>query len=187
MTLLLAACVDTTGLTADSMRTVRGNPNAVVVVQEFADLRCPGCASAQRAINEPLLQKYASQIRFEYRHFPLASHAYSRDAAEAAECAADQNKFWEFVDVAFEKQGQLKNRNTLFDWAKELSLDQDLFDRCMRSRIKRATVNADYEGGKQLGVSGTPTYLVNGTMVPSRLPDLSAAVEDILSQVKSKL
>ena len=186
-TLLLAACVDTTGLSADSHKPVRGNPNAVVVVQEFGDLQCPSCAGAQRDINKPLLEKYPNQIRFEFLHYPLSQHRYSRDLAEAAECAADHQKFWEFVDYAYENQAKLKGKDTIYEWAKELGFSDDLFDRCMRSHIKRAAVNADYAKGQQMNVGGTPWFFINGTQVPARLDAMSAAVEDILKQVKTRL
>lgn len=100
--LLLAACVDTTGISPTSSRPPRGNANALVTVMEFADFQCPACMSAHATINKPLFEKYGSQVRFEFRHFPLRNiHRFALDLAEASECAADQGKFWEFVDLAY--------------------------------------------------------------------------------------
>jgi hypothetical protein len=100
--IFLVAC--TNGDTA-STRPPRGNPNAVVLVEEYADLQCPACRAAHGKISIPIVQKYSSQIRFEYKHFPLRSiHRFALDAAEMSECAADQGKFWEFVDFNYEHQ-----------------------------------------------------------------------------------
>lgn len=185
--LTLVACVDTTGLSPDSKRTARGNPDAPVVVAEFADLQCPACAAAQDQILKPLLQKYGQQVRFELHHYPLQSiHRYARDLAEASECAADQGKFWEFVDLAFEQQKDLE-KGIWTQWAASLKLDTALFDRCVASHIKRKTVLADYDQGEKLGVQGTPTFMVNGTKVKATLPDISGAIDQLMGQFKTNL
>ncbi|MBI3331996.1 DsbA family protein [Candidatus Peregrinibacteria bacterium] len=185
--LLLAACVDTTGLTADSSRTPRGNANGAVIVQEFADIQCPACKSAHAGINKPLLDKYGNQVRFEFMHFPLQSiHRFALEAAQAAECAADQGKFWEFVDLAYERQTQLSS-TALRDWAGVLGLDGELFDRCVRSEIKEDTVLEDYERGRALGVQGTPTYFVNGKRVESGFDTVSKVIDEALKGALQRL
>lgn len=179
--LLLSACVDTTGLSAQSSRTPKGNASASVIVVEYADLQCPACKSAHETITKTLLEKYGSKIRFEFRHFPLRSiHQHAFEAAQAAECAADQGKFWEFVDVDYQRQSDLSS-SALRDWAKALSLDSDLFDRCVRSGIKEDTILDDYAQGEKLGVRGTPTFFVNNTHVsPNTLEAISAAIDAAL-------
>ncbi|MEK7563797.1 MAG: DsbA family protein [Patescibacteria group bacterium] len=185
--LLVSACSDTTGLSKDSSRTPRGNANAAVAVVEYGDLQCPACQAAHTQINAPLLQKYGAQIRFEFKHFPLRSiHRYALEASMASECAADQGKFWEYVDVVYSEQKKLDIAQ-LSVWAKTLGLDEDLFDRCMKSKIKRTTVLADYEEGQGLGVTGTPTYFVNGKKVESGLDTLSAAIDEALGGIIQKL
>jgi protein-disulfide isomerase len=185
--LTLSACVDTTGLSPDSKRTARGNPDAPVVVQEFADLQCPACAAAQDQIVKPLLEKYGQQVRFELHHYPLQSmHRYARDLGEAAECAADQGKFWEFVDLAFENQKDLA-KGIWSKWAASLKLDTALFDRCVASHIKRKTVLTDYEQGGKIGVQGTPTFMVNGTKVKATINDISGAIDQLMGQFKTNL
>src|SRR3989338_10641304 len=110
LTLTLAACVDTTGISADWRKQQKGNPLSVISVIEYGDLQCPACRTAHTTITQPLLEKYGTQIRFEFRHFPLRSlHRYAMDLAEASECVADQGKFWEYLDVAYEKQDDLKS------------------------------------------------------------------------------
>ncbi|MDB4978914.1 MAG: oxidoreductase [Candidatus Peribacteria bacterium] len=176
LSLTLVACVDKTGLSADSSRKPTGNPNAAVVVQEFGDLQCPACKAAYESIVKPLLAQYSSTISLEFKHFPLRSiHEYALDLAEGSECAADQGKFWEFVDIAYTKQSEL-SRSSIRAWAASLGLDMPLWDRCTKSHIKRATILADYAEGEKRGVVGTPTFFVNGTKVDSNLEAISAAI-----------
>lgn len=185
--LFLAACTDTTGLSEQSSRGPRGNPSAAVTVIEYGDLQCPACQAAHEKITKPLLKKYGAQIRFEFHHFPLRSiHRYALEAATAAECAADQGKFWEYVDLVYAEQKNLTIEQ-LPKWAKDLGIDTDLFGRCYKSKIKRSTVLADYEEGKGLGVSGTPTYFVNGKRVESGFDTLSAAIEGAPGGMMQKL
>ena len=184
--LLLAACVDTTGLSDKSARTPAGNPSAAVIVQEFADLQCPACKASYETINKPLMEKYGSQIRFEFKHFPLTTlHAHALEAAQGAECAADQGKFWEFVDMDFSNQAEL-NSSAIRGWAKELGLDEALFDRCVRSGIKKNLIMAEEAEGEQKGVRGTPSYFVNGVKVEKTTLDaISADIERALQSQQS--
>lgn len=187
--LALTACVDTTGLSADSTKPInpKSNPNAVVSVVEYGDLQCPACKGAYTLVVAPLLQKYGSQIRFEFRQFPLSSiHQYAMEAAEASECAADQGKFWEFVDTDYTHQEDL-NSNALTQWGKDIGLDADLFDRCRRSHIKRSTILAEYDAGQKLGVNGTPTFFVNGVIVSSTADALGKAIEEAIGNPGIKL
>lgn len=178
---LLTACgVDTTGISSTSSRGPhpKTNPNAAVRVEEFGDLQCPSCRGAQPKIVEPLLAKYGQQISFEFKHFPIPSiHQYTMLAAQAAECAADQGKFWEFEELAYEKQPDL-NEQAVTEWAKELHLNMDLFGRCTRSHIKKSAILADYDEGVKRGVRGTPTFFVNQKKVEENtLEALSAAID----------
>ncbi len=178
--LALTACVDTTGLSGELKHAVRGNASAPVVLAEYADIECPACRAAHLTLNTPLLEKYGAQVRFEFRHFPLRNiHRYAMDLAEATECAADQGKFWEYVDLAYDKQAELKKGSTV-EWATQLKLDMDTFGRCTRSHIKREAILAEYESGRKLGVTGTPTYFVNGKRVESTIDDISAAIDAAL-------
>ncbi len=184
--LLLAACVDTTGLSAESSRTAKGPDSATVNVTEYADLQCPACASAHTLISMPLLEKYSSRIRFEFKHFPLRSiHPYAFEAAQASECAADQGKFWEFLDLNYVHQADL-NSSKLREWAGSLGLDEALFDRCVQSGIKGKTVLDDFSQGEKIGVNSTPTYFVNGQRSPNNSveaigPMIDAALQNVQS------
>lgn len=185
----LAACTDTTGLSAESSKTVhpQTNANAAVSVVEYADLQCPACKAAMTLVTAPLVEQYGSQIRFEFRHFPLASiHPFAMEAAEASECAADQGKFWEFIDLTFENQEALSS-NEIENWAEQIGLDMELFGRCRSSNIKRKTIQAEYDAGAKLGVRGTPTFFVNGVVVPATIADLGKAVQDAVGSAGSRL
>jgi protein-disulfide isomerase len=187
--LALVACVDTTGLSAESSRTPhpKTNPAASVVVTEYADLQCPACRAAYSMVSEPLVEKYGTRIRFDFAHFPLqTAHPYALAAAEASECAADQGKFWEFVAIDFERQDQL-SRDALDDWAQELKLDMDVFGRCTKSHIKRDEILASYNEGVEMGVQGTPTFFVNGVRVESTIDALSAAIDAQLAKTQMQL
>lgn len=182
--IILAACVDTTGLTAtihtDSHPET--SQNALVTVTEYADLQCPACRSAHSSLVKPLIAKYGTQISYDFRHFPLTSiHRFAMESAEAAECAADQGKFWEFLDVTYENQPDMTSE-ALRDWAQDLGLDGPLFDRCVQSHIKRKAIQASYDEGRAKGVQGTPTFFVNGQQTVATLEALSAAIDAALQQ-----
>lgn len=173
-TSLLVACG---GGSETSSRPSKGNANATVVVEEYADLQCPACAAAHTQVTAPLLEKYSKDIRFEFNHFPLRSiHRFALDAAEMSECAADQGKFWEFVDLAYEKQRDL-GFEALMDWAEVIGLDTDLAERCWKSHSKRDIVLEDYKKGRDRDVAGTPTFFVNGQRVQTGVDTLSEAID----------
>lgn len=158
-----------------------------IVVHEFGDFQCPACRAAQAKIVQPLLKEYGAKMRFEFKHFPIVSlHRHAMVAAQAGECAADQGKFWEFVDLVYEKQADLR-ADVFPEWARELQLDVSLFERCVRSRIKKGAVLEDYEEGKSVGVKGTPTFFVNGEQVPSELPEITGAIDALVAKVRQKL
>ncbi len=178
MCLFLGACgVDTTGISEESSRPPKGNATSTVVVMEFADLQCPACKAAHEQLSSALLQQFGSRIRFEFKHFPLRSlHRFALDAALASECAADQGKFWEFLDLNYAKQSELSAEALATVWPAQLKLDMDLYTRCYESKIKRDVVMADYADGQKLGVEGTPTFFVNGVKVASSMQELSGAI-----------
>ncbi len=186
---LFSACgIDTTGISAESSRTALGPDSAVVTVTEYGDLQCPACRAAHEILTKPILKKYGDRIRFEFRHFPLIGiHPYALKAAEASECAADQGKFWEYLENNYAHQEDLV-KEPYEVWAASFKLDADLFRRCLASGIKKDEVMVDEKQGEDLGVNSTPTYFVNGVMVPSKLnsiTELSARIDAALGQVKN--
>gem|GEM_PF-396699 len=188
-TLPLVACIDTTGISAESSKTAHPSTdtNAVVSLVEYGDLQCPACSSAHTLLEQPIVQKYGKQIRFEFHHFPLTSiHRYAMEAAEASECAADQGKFWEMFDLIYTEQEKLTSEQ-LGVWGEQLKLDMDLYDRCRNSHIKRDAIMAEYDAGKTLGVSGTPTFFVNGQRVESTTDAIVGAIDAALGSAAMRL
>jgi protein-disulfide isomerase len=189
LTVALAACIDTTGISPEAETHVHPltNPNAAVILSEFADLQCPSCKAAHESLLPVILQKYGTQIRYEFHHFPILSlHHFAMDAAEGAECAADQGKFWEFVDMDFTNQADMSRAN-IQKWGESLVADTDLYNRCRTSHIKRKAIMAQYDAGKAAGVTGTPTFFVNGQRVPSTVEALSAAIDEALGTAGARL
>jgi protein-disulfide isomerase len=134
-----------------------------------------------------MLAQYGSQIRYEVKHFPIyPNHRYSKEAAEAAECAADQGKFWEFEEMDYENQDDLSPA-AISKWATDLGLDMDLFERCRKSDIKMAIVESSQQEGEKMGVNGTPTFFVNGQRVESTIQAIGAAIQEAASGATTRL
>ena len=156
-----------------------GPENASVVVVEFSDFECPYC-QASYGTQDTLVARFKSQdptweaavpklkelanqgkIKFVYKDFPLSSiHANAQKAAEASECADEQGKFWEYHDTLFEKQ--TLDIASLKQHAVDLGLDADQFNECLDSGAMASEVQEDLQQGSSYGVSGTPSFFVNG-------------------------
>lgn len=163
----------------NSTRPILGNINAKVKVVEFSDLQCPACKATsnypQRLINE-----FGNSISVEFRHFPLSFHQYAYKGAVGAECANDQGKFWEFVDIGFANQPALKVSD-LKNYAKQIGLNTESFNACIDSSAKNEIVDGFIREGYALNIPGTPTFFVNGKMMTT------IAYEDIVSEIKAQL
>lgn len=158
----------------NSPRPVEGNASAKVVVQEYSDFQCPACGATYPFVKQ-LVAKYARDIRFEFKHFPLTKiHINAYNAALASECANDQQKFWPYHDKLFENQTKL-GTSDLKQYASDLSLDTTKFNACLDTRAEKSIVDADVSEGTTKQVPGTPTFFVNGTQTATG--DLEAAVK----------
>jgi protein-disulfide isomerase len=138
----------------------KGPADAPVTIVEFSDYQCPYCKRAEATLAQ-LLQKYPEQVRLVYRHFPLAGHAEARPAAEAAACADEQGKFWDYHRVVFGSSPKLDDA-TLRKLAETVKLDLAAFDACYKEKRHAAKIQGDFEAGQEAGVSGTPAFFVNG-------------------------
>ncbi len=148
---------------------VFGDPHAAVTVVEFGDFECPICGS-EEAVARQIRAKYANQIRFVFRQFPLTHiHPFAERMAEASECASQQGKFWEAVDEIYSHQTDLSEDGLKRD-AAAIGLDQDQFNQCMASRAEEARVKRDHADGKALGVNATPTFFIGNHPI-SGAPD----------------
>jgi Na+/H+ antiporter NhaA len=139
---------------------IRGNPDAMVTVVEYGDFECPYCGQAEPVVRELLAGH--GDVRYVWRHLPLTDvHPHAQLAAEAAEAAAAQDRFWEMHDVLLEHQGALQVRD-LIRYAQELELDVERFRDHLRERGGANRIAEDVEGADLSGVSGTPTFFING-------------------------
>ncbi len=138
-----------------------GESDAPVTVIEFSDFECPFCQRAFTDAVAGIKKDYVAtgKVRFVYRDYPLSFHAMATPAAEAAECAHEQGKFWEYHDQIFNNQANLTNAN-LKAWAAGLELDTAKFNSCVDTRKYKAEVEADFQAGSTAGVSGTPTFFI---------------------------
>ena len=157
----------------------KGKPDASVTVVEFTDYQCPVCAQAQPVV-ERLIAEYGDRVRFVVRDFPLAQHKDAEKAAEAAEAAREQGKYWDFTAILFRNQSAL-GTNMLKQYAGVLGLDRKRFDAALDYGKFAGEVERDVRDGGRIGVSGTPTFFVNGRQIPERTYEaLKAAIEAAL-------
>src|SRR4029077_18075775 len=139
---------------------IRGALDAPVTVVEYGDFECPYCGQAERVVRE-LLREHGD-IAYVWRHLPLNDvHPNAQQAAEAAEAAANQGAFWEMHDLLLERQDALSSRD-LVGYARELGLDAERFQDDLRTREGSARIAQDVDSADLSGVSGTPTFFVNG-------------------------
>ncbi|MEU6708351.1 Na+/H+ antiporter NhaA [Streptomyces wuyuanensis] len=139
---------------------VRGAPDAPVTLVEYGDFECPYCGQAEPVVRE--LLRDSGDVRYVWRHLPLDDvHPHARSAAEAAEAAAEQHRFWDMHDALMEHQGALGAAD-LVRYAEALGLDVERFRHDLRKRRGAARVAEDVESADLSGVSGTPSFFVNG-------------------------
>jgi len=139
-----------------------GPQNAAVTLEVFSDFQCPYCAQLATETLPKLRETYGNRLRFIYRYFPLTSiHQYAQKAAEAAQCAHDQGRFWEYHDLLFANQKAL-TVSDLKRYAEQVGLDSAKFDKCLDSGQNAWEVLLDQLDGSQAGVNGTPTFRING-------------------------
>jgi protein-disulfide isomerase len=147
---------------------VKGSPSAPVTIVEFSDLECAFCGRALPVVEE-LLRDYPGQIRLAFKHFPLDFHANARLAHQAALAAGEQGRFWEMHDAIFANQQNMK-REDFMRHANLLGLDMPRFIAALDSEAAKTAVDADRQEGARLGVSGTPTFFINGRRLVGAQP-----------------
>jgi Na+/H+ antiporter NhaA len=140
---------------------IRGPAKAPVTVVEYGDFECPFCGQAEPSVRE-LLREHGGDVRYVWRHLPLTDvHPHAELAAEGAEAAALQGKFWEMHDLLLDHQGALNIRD-LIGYARSIGLDLDKFSQDLRSHAGQPHVAEDVDGADLSNVSGTPTFFING-------------------------
>jgi protein-disulfide isomerase len=139
---------------------VQGPSDAPVTLVEYGDYECPYCGRAHPIVKE-IQRALGERLRFVFRNFPLTQlHPHAQQAAEAAEAAGAQGRFWEMHDLLFERQRRLDHRH-LLEYARELDLDTERFERDLAGHTQAARLREDFLSGVRSGVNGTPTFFIN--------------------------
>jgi protein-disulfide isomerase len=151
----------------------KGQAGAVVTVIEFSDFECGHCANAYRSLKQ-VLPRFQKDVQLRFHHFPLDSacnpavkhslHQYACLAAQAAECAGAQGKFWEYHDLLFDNQSRL-DRDSLIAYAQRVGIARDTFLACLDSEAPRQAIARDVAEGMRIGIESTPTFFLNGRTI----------------------
>jgi protein-disulfide isomerase len=158
-----------------------GPASAAVTLVEYGDFECPSCAQAYPAV-KILLKHFGDRVRFVFRHFPLREvHPNAELAAEAAEAAGSQNKFWNMHDVLFEHQLHLKTKS-LRQYAEKVELDLERFDYEMEDHVYLQRIQEHVSSGISSGVRGTPAFFLNGAVV-----DVSFGIQRLRTAINAAL
>lgn len=166
-------------------KNVVGSDSAKVKITEFSDFQCPACLASEPLVKSVLAQ-YGQDVQFAYRHYPLVSiHPYAQLAAQAAEVAADEGKFWEMHDALFATQTEWSTYTSRDEalakfaaLAEELTIDKAAFLEKIESEEIKQRVTKDVADGTKAGIQATPTFYVNGQQVAA--PQLLETVENAL-------
>ena len=160
----------------------KGPAKAPVTIVEFSDYQCPYCSRAEATVEE-VLKKYGDKVRLVYRDYPLQFHPNANGAAQASECAKDQGKFWEMHNAMFADQSKLAQADLETTAGTIAGIDKDKFKTCLESGKFQNEVQKDFEDGQKYGVTGTPTFFINGIpMVGAR--DVNSFAEIIDSELE---
>ncbi|MEQ1883988.1 MAG: thioredoxin domain-containing protein [Bryobacteraceae bacterium] len=157
---------------------IRGKGDAVTII-EFGDFQCPYCQRVQVTLAN-LLKKYDGKVRLTFRDFPLRSiHPQAQISAEAARCAGEQGKFWEFHDQLYQNPNSL-NASTFEKLASNLQINVTQFSECLNSGKYMPQIEEDVRAGEAIGIDGTPAFIINGVQLSGAQP--AAAFEKIIDQ-----
>ena len=152
-------------------KPILGNPNASLTIIEFADYECPYCREFYLNTFSQIKSEYINtgKAKYVYINYPLSIHPYAEKAAEAAECAGEQNKYYEMGNLLYTKgvEGGIKEYQT---YAKELNLNMSKFNNCLGSNRTKPIIEKDIQEGDKVGVTGTPTFLIDGKKIIGAQP-----------------
>lgn len=145
----------------------KGGQNAEVTIVAFMDFECPFCKKEHPILNQ-VMEKYGPAIKVVFKHFPIEQiHPHAMNASLAAMCAQEQNKFWPYYDKVYTEQKF--TRDDFVQFANDLSLNKNKFESCYDSQKYYDQIQEDLKDGIDLGVRGTPTFIVNDKMIPGVL------------------
>lgn len=159
-----------------------GPANAPVTIVEFSDFQCPYCKLSVPMI-KAILAKYPDKVKVVYRDYPGPNHPHAQQAAEAAQCAGEQGKFWEYHDSLFDRQTPGTGWN-FTELAREIGLNEEAFATCLNTGRYREEVAKDLQDGFKLGVTSTPTFFINGRPLVGAKPfaEFQAVIDGLLKQ-----
>jgi protein-disulfide isomerase len=163
---------------AEGRDHIQGPATAPVTLIEYGDFQCPFCGQAYPIVKE-VQARLGQRLRFVFRNFPITTkHPNAEAAAEAAEAAAAQGKFWEMHDLLFENQKRLRDKD-LHGYAEQLGLDLERFESELADHTYAERIREDFMGGVRSGVNGTPTFYINDMRYDDsyEADDLVAALE----------
>jgi len=163
-----------------------GGTKAPVTIIEFSDYQCPFCKRAEDVVDQ-VMKTYGDKVRLVFRDYPLPFHPNARPAAEAANCANAQGKFWPYHQKLFANQSALAADN-LKTYAKDLGLDSGKFEQCLADdKSIKAAIDKDIADGEKVGVNGTPAFFINGRMLSGAQPfeKFKEIIDDELASAKS--
>ena len=163
------SAVDMAALIDDD--AVKGDENAPVTMVEFSDYECPFCGRHFQQTYPQIVKDYVEtgKVKLIFRDFPLSFHPQAQKAAEAAECAGEQGKYWDMHDKLF-KDGVSGGVISFKQYAKDLGLDTAKFNDCLDSGKMTSEVAKDMQDGQAAGISGTPGFIINGQLVSGAQP-----------------
>ena len=160
---------------------ILGAAHASVAVVEYGDFECPNCKQAAPAV-KMLIEHFKGRIRFAFRNFPLEEvHPHALPAAEAAECAGAQQRFWPMHDLLFDSQPHLKLPQ-LRSYAERLQLEMPRYDLEMDDHVYLQRVREHMQSGRESGVRATPTFFVDG-----KVKDVSFGMRSLFDAVEAAL
>ncbi len=151
--------------------TVKGDADAPVTIVEWSDFECPFCARFYRDTMGQIQEEYidTGKVKMVFRDFPLSFHQQAQKAGEAAECAGEQDKFWEMHDILFE-EGVKGGVDSFKQFAADLGVDTAEFDECLDSDAMAEEVKKDMADGVKAGITGTPGFIINGQKISGAQP-----------------
>jgi protein-disulfide isomerase len=173
---------------------VLGNPDAKVTMIEFGDYQCPSCRAFWREIEPRIKKEYIDKgtVKLVFRDFPLTQiHPDAFLAAQAVNCAIDQNKYWQYHDKVFLEQDKQSEENIvrvsandLKKWAKDVKMDPVAFGACLDSGKYKEEVSKDMADGNALGVPGTPMFFINGNVIggAQQYPAYKKLIDSLLAK-----
>jgi len=184
---LLDTGIGNFSIMVDTNDPIIGNPDAPITIMEFGCYVCPYTKTAEPTIKQ-VLNEYSDKVKLQYKDVVIASHQFGYESALSARCANDQGKYEEYHNLLFENQEKLSNESFV-EFAEQLNLDVDKFNECFNNQTYKQEVEADNAMAVQLGVTGTPTFIINEHRIvgPKPFRTFKTVIEGVLNNVSIEL